>query len=260
MIIDLHTHAFPDALAARAIAKLETGNTKAFTDGTVAGLLRSMDAAGVGASVICSIATKPGQFEPILEWSKAVASDRLIPFASIHPADPLAVERVARVRDAGLRGIKIHPYYQDFDLADEAFDPFYAAVAQAGLILVSHTGFDMAFPRDRKADAARILAVSRRHPTLKFLATHFGAWDDWMDVESTLIGHRINLELSLTLELIPADQARRMILAHPSDCLFFGSDSPWGNPADTLRLLRGLDLPEPLLRKILCENALALLS
>ena len=260
MIIDLHTHAFPDALAARAIAKLEVGNTRAFTDGTVSGLLRSMDVAGIGTSVICSIATKPGQFEPILEWSKAVVSDRLIPFASIHPADPLAVERVGRVRDAGLRGIKIHPYYQDVDLADEAFDSFYAAGALAGLILVSHTGFDMAFPRDRKADATRILAVCRRHPTLKFLATHFGAWDDWADIESTLIGHRVNLELSLTLELIPADQARCMILAHPADCLYFGSDSPWGNPADTLRLLRGLDLPAPLLRKILCENALALLS
>lgn len=259
MIIDVHTHAFPDSLAPRAIAQLEVGNAKAFTDGTTAGLLRSMDAAGIEKSVICSIATRPEQFDPILKWSVGIRTDRLIPLASIHPYDPRAVERVGQVKAAGLKGLKIHPYYQGFDLADDALDGFFGAVEESGLLVVSHTGFDMAFPRDRKADAARILKLLARFPRLKFMATHFGAWSDWDDMEATLIGKPVNLEMSLTLEFLPPERVRRMILAHPADYLFFGSDSPWGDPAEGLKLLHGLDLPTPLLEKILSGNATALL-
>ena len=84
MIIDFHTHAFPDALAHRAVAQLlsEAGEVRSFLDGKVSSLIASMDANGIEASVLCSIATKPSQFEPIFRWSQQIASDRIIPLAS----------------------------------------------------------------------------------------------------------------------------------------------------------------------------------
>ena len=43
MIIDFHTHVFPDRIAASAIERLEKAiNTTASTDGTLTGLLSSM--------------------------------------------------------------------------------------------------------------------------------------------------------------------------------------------------------------------------
>jgi predicted TIM-barrel fold metal-dependent hydrolase len=45
-----------------------------------------------------------------------------------------------------VKGFKFHPYYQDFDLDDPVMDPIYAAMEERGLICVSHTGFDHAFP------------------------------------------------------------------------------------------------------------------
>jgi len=85
-IIDFHAHAFPDALAERAIAHLEKeGNAKAFLDGKVSSLLASMDSAGIERAVVCSIATKPEQFAPILKWSREIASQRIIPLPSVHP-------------------------------------------------------------------------------------------------------------------------------------------------------------------------------
>ena len=242
------------------MARLEVGNAKGFTDGTVGGLLRSMDAAGVEKSVICSIATKAEQFAPVLKWSLGIASDRLIPLASVHPVASDVVDQVREIKASGLKGIKIHPYYQGFDLADEVLSPFYEAVVETGLVLVSHTGFDIAFPRDRKADSDRILEVLARYPGLKFLATHFGAWSDWDDVESKLIGKPVNMEISLTLEFLPPERVRRMVLAHPADRLFFGSDSPWGTPKDLLALVRGLNLPDPLMARLLSGNALQLLA
>ena len=41
-VIDFHTHTFPEAIAARAVAQLSAAShTKAFTDGTEAGLCAS---------------------------------------------------------------------------------------------------------------------------------------------------------------------------------------------------------------------------
>jgi predicted TIM-barrel fold metal-dependent hydrolase len=258
-IIDVHTHAFPDAIAGRAVARLEVPDYKARHDGTVAGLLRSMDAAGVGQSVICSIATKPEQFGSILRWSLAVASARLTPFASVHPADPDAAAHIREVRDSGLKGLKIHPYYQDFDLAEDRLMPFYEAVTASGLVLVAHTGYDMAFARDQRASPEKILTVITRFPELRFVATHFGGWEYWGEVERLLIGKPLMMEISLSLDRLGPDVARRMALAHSPDHLLFGSDSPWGTPSDTLQALRSLNLEDELLGKILGGNAARLL-
>jgi len=47
-IIDFHAHAFPDALAPRAMKKLleEAPDVRAYLDGTIGALLGSMDKAG----------------------------------------------------------------------------------------------------------------------------------------------------------------------------------------------------------------------
>ena len=62
MVIDIHTHTFPDKIAAGAIAKLQaSSHTIPFTDGTNAGLAASMARAGVDASLILPVATNPRQ-------------------------------------------------------------------------------------------------------------------------------------------------------------------------------------------------------
>jgi hypothetical protein len=259
-IIDFHAHAFPDAIAARAISHLEHGGgIKAFLDGTVSALLASMDGAGIGTSVLCSIATKPEQFDPILKWSKEIASPRIVPLPSIHPKGQDPVGQAHQVAEAGLLGIKIHPYYQDFNLDDDALFPLYHALDSLGLFVLCHTGFDFAFPRDRRADPVRILRVLERVPSLRLITSHLGAWDDWDEVEKHLIGKPITMDISLSIELLGRKRARAMLLAHPADRILFGTDTPWSSQAETLGLLHSLDLGEEREALILGKNAEALL-
>ena len=260
-IIDFHAHAFPDALAARAISQLEHGGgVKAFLDGRVSSLLDSMDGAGIRTSVVCSIATKPEQFDPILKWSQAIASPRIVPLPSIHPKDSDPVGQAHRVAEAGLRGIKLHPYYQDFNVDDEALFPLYRALDKLGLFMVCHTGFDFAFPRDRRADPLRILRVLDRAPSLRFIATHMGAWDDWDEVEKHLLGKPITMDISLSLELLGQERARAMLSAHPADRIVFGTDSPWSSQSESLRMVRSLELDKEREQRLLSKNAEALLG
>lgn len=259
--IDFHTHAFPDTLARRALASLEqSGNINAYGDGTIKGLLASMDAAGIERSVLCSIATRPGQFDDILAWSAAVRSERIITLPSVHPRDEKLIAHVRQVHSEGFAGIKMHAYYQNYILDDPALFPLYEELSGLGMLLVIHAGFDIAFPRERKADPARINAITRRWPMLKLIATHVGGWDDWDEVERLLIGRPVYLELSFGTDFLPQERLKRLLLAHPQEYLLFGSDSPWTDQKKSLEGLQALNLPQRLFDRITSGNARQLLS
>lgn len=263
-IIDFHTHAFPDELAVRAVPALEAeADIKAVLDGTVSSLLASMDRAGIERSVVASIATKPAQFEPILEWSRKIAASsggRFVPFPSVHPKDPDSAEHVNAVARAGFRGIKLHSYYQGFRVDEKAADPLLRSIAEAGLVLLLHTGFDIAFPHDRLADPVRICSILRRYPHLKLVTSHFGAWKDWDEAERYILGRPIYMDISASIEFMGFERARRFLLEHPAEYLLFGSDSPWDDQASLIERVLAMDLPEHRLELLFTGNADRLLN
>ena len=260
-VIDFHTHAFPDTIAETAITALEKkGNIRAYLNGTITALLDSMEQAGIERSIVCSIATRPTQFEPILKWSISIRSEQIIPLPSIHPADPDRQNHLEQISRAGFIGIKMHPYYQDFFLDDPALFPLYEQIADLDLLLVVHTGYDIGFPRIKRADPARVLTVWQQFPNLKLITTHLGGWDDWADVRTLLTGKPIYMELSFALDFLDQIRLRDLICSHPPEYILFGTDSPWTDQATTLKMLRKLNLEEALLDRITRDNALTLLD
>lgn len=262
MITDFHTHAFPDAMAERAIKTLqaETDKAVAHLDGRVSSLLTSMDRAGIDRSVVCSIATKPTQFEKIMEWSKQIRSERIIPLASIHPGDSEAPAHIRQIAEAGLKGLKLHPYYQGFEVDAPHMEPVYGEICRQGLILVCHTGFDIAFPHDRIADPQRIARVVEAFPDLKFIATHLLSWDDWDEVERHLLGKPIYTDFSMTSVFLGAARTRAMLLKHPREYVLFGTDSPWQDQGEELERFRAFKLGSDWEQAVLVDNARRLLG
>jgi len=260
-IIDSHTHAFPDEIAVKAISALEAGcGEKAYLDGTISDLLRSMDNAGIEKSIVANIATKPTQFEPILKWSQTITSDRIIPFLSVHPADPERLTKIDRIKQTGFKGIKLHPYYQDFYLDEPVVYEMFARIEQNDLTCLVHTGFDIAFERVRRCDPARIAKVVKEFPKLKFVSTHFGAWQDWEEVRKYLIGKPVYMEISLSLEFLEQNIAKQMLEEHPAQYLLFGTDSPWSDQSTALKLLESMGLDEARYERMLRKNAMDILS
>lgn len=261
MIIDCHTHAFPDSLAQRAMPQLEKeGHVKASLDGRISSLLRSMDEAAIDQSIVLSIATRPEHYHSILKWSKLIASDRLVPFPSIHPDDPQAAEKVDLIVAEGFKGIKMHPYYQNYYLDEERVFGIYERIEASGLVLLCHTGFDIAYERVRRADPQRIVNVIERFPRLKFVTTHFGAWDDWDLVHALLLGKPVYMDVSYSMPLLPPAIAQEMLKKHPADKLLFGSDSPWAAQGEAVEAIRRMSIDPELKRGILGENARKLLD
>jgi hypothetical protein len=154
----------------------------------------------------------------------------------------------------------MHPYYQNFIFDDARMFVLYEEITRYKLILICHTGFDIAFPLNRICDPARILNVVNNFPEMKFVAAHFGAWQDWDEVEKKLIGKNIYLETSFSLETIGEKKAKELILKHPSGYLLFGTDSPWTDQKSSVKFVRSLNLDNGLTESIFYKNALRLLE
>ncbi len=262
--IDVHTHAFPDDLAARAIRKLEAECPwTAVGGGTIAALLESMDAADIDISCVCMIATKPDQVKSIFRWCKEIRSDRIEPMPSLHPDTPRPDRWTAKFVDAGLAGIKLHPMYQGFAADERRLDAIYAAAAEAGLIVQVHCGRDIAFPPDDdRAAPQRFRRVIGRHPKLKLVCTHMGGWQMWDEVEKHLVGADVLFETSFSIgdRGTGPERIANMIQRHGPERVMLGSDWPWRTQQEEADNVRRLPLPKHVIRRILHGNAARLLG
>lgn len=262
MIIDIHTHAFPDNLAGEAMNKLAySSKVKPSFDGSISGLLSSMDRAGIEKAAVLNIATKPEQVFNIIKWCLKIKSDRIVPFASVHPDNGDIKDLIKRIKGEGLLGIKLHPMYQDFYLDDDKMFFIYEEVAVNGLILIFHTGLDIAFRSDRRAEVKRLKRVIGKIPGLKIVATHTGSWQMWNDVLSEIAGLDVWLETSMTLKYIEDKKIFLEILKkHSPDRIMFGTDAPWSDQKEEVELINDLDISNELKYRIFSENAQKLLS
>ena len=260
-VIDMHTHAFPDDLAQRAIASLEaSANWKAVADGTISSLVESMDAAGVDISVVCPIATSARQTKGVFKWCKAIRGERIEPFPSVHPDTPEAGKWVHKIAKANFVGIKLHPMYQDFFPDEPRMDEIYAAATECGLTVALHCGFDISYPADARARPDRVAQVVRRHPAMQLICTHLGGWKDWDQARRHLVGSDVYLETSFSLERLGAAESAKIIRDHGVERVLFGTDWPWVAQDHEIALVKALGLDEKETGQILWSNASRLLG
>ena len=262
MKIDFHTHAFEDALAAKAMAILESkSELKAPLDGRVSSLLQDLKGAGFDHAVVCPIATRPTHWDGIRRWAHSIeeAHPELTVLGSVHPADEGILEHIDQLAAEGFKGVKFHPYYQEFAVDEARMFPIYERLAAHNMFGVFHTGFDVGFPLDRIGDPVRVKHVLEDLPSFRFIATHMGGWMLWNEVREHLLGRDIFIETSFSLEHLPPQDARAMFLAHPAERWLFGTDSPWQTLSAELAYWDALDLPAGLLEKAFGQNAARLL-
>ena len=127
-------------------------------------------------------------------------------------------------------------------------------------MILMHCGFDIAFPRERVADPARLVRVLEQFPKLRVIAAHLGAWMDWDEVEARLLGRPVYLDVSTCFDFMPREQAERILRQHPPEYLVYGSDSPWVDQLRTLEQLREFGLAPAVEAAVEGGNAAQLLA
>ena len=263
MIIDFHVHAFPDALAAKALSLLSkcSGGVKPNYDATISGLESYLAKNNVDYAVVLNIATNPHQEKKVNDFAISLLEKKnIIPFGSVHPDSPNALSELERLAKAGIRGIKLHPDYQHFFVDDEKMFPIYKKIAELGFITVFHAGVDIGYPNPVHCTPERLLRVLDLFDDAPVVAAHFGGWLLWDSVLEDLCGTKVYLDTAFSSGKMPPDYAKELIKAHGADKVLLGSDMPWSDTLDEVRFVQSLDLSAEDEEKILSNNAKRLLN
>lgn len=259
-IIDMHVHLFPDDLAAKAVPALEAmGDFRARYDGTLRGLLAEMEVSGVDVSVVQPVATKPGQVRAINEWVASITDPRVVAFGAIHPDFPDPAAEIAHMAEAGLRGFKLHPEHQAFELHDPRMDAIYSAAVEHGMIVFFHAGGDVIHETVRGTPEA-FATLLDTWPDLTAVLAHMGGFRQWEGVTERLAGRDVWFDTAYTLPILPPDEFVALTRTHGVDRVLFGSDGPWTNAAIEIEHLRTCGLTPAEIDAVLGGNAARLLG
>ena len=257
MVVDVHSHDFPDAIAPRAMAGMcrETdGVLWPVGDGTLANHLDHMEHSGVDRAVLCPIATKPSQFEVIFHRALAIrdgmfgerARRMIVPFASVHPDDPDIKGHLKSIADAGIKGVKIHPYYQDFSLVESRSIRMFRIIADLGLVVQCHAGCDVSWRGiSGKCGSAEIATLMKECPSLKLIAAHLGGCFGYPPHEvDRLLDCGVYVDTSALHWRWFHDEEMRLLRSWPSDRIMFATDFPWVHYPEAISWVKSVRAPE----------------
>lgn len=267
MVVDFHTHIFPEKIAARTIEKLEhIADVKAFTDGREQSLVASMEGAFIDLSVVLPVVTRPEQFDTVNHFAARLnekyqdKKKRLLSFGGIHPDTSDFRKELRIIKDLGLLGIKLHPDYQDTYMDDLKYMRILDYASELGLISVVHAGIDIGFPEHVRCTPKRIRKVLDEVAPKKMVLAHYGSFGLWQETEELLAGEDVYFDTAYTFGFIEDSVFLKILKKHGADRILFATDSPWSGQKESLAHLGTLGLDKKDFDKIMGQNAEKLLG
>ena len=267
MIVDFHTHVFPEAIAKKTISYLENkSHSSAHTRGTLEELIKSMKESGIDYSVALSVVTRPSQFTTVNNYLAEInGKDGIISFGGLHPDCEDIEDKLDYIKKLGLIGIKLHPDYQDTRMDDPKYIKICKEAIKRGLIVLFHSGWDIGYPDSHNASveyAANLLNAinADEQEDAKIVFAHTGGWKNWDLVEEMLVGRNVYFDLSFSMPFLSKEQLTRIIKDHGSDRILFATDSPWSGQKQSIADISALDLDREELDAIFYTNAAKLLN
>jgi uncharacterized protein len=254
-IIDGHFHIWPDAIAKRALAN-PSPEQQRFGDGTEAGAIAAMDRAGIDRAVCLGVANTARHTDSANGFVASLDPARFIGFGTIHP-DLSVEENVSGLRARQLRGVKIHPLFQNFSLDDPRLLNILDAL-QGEFAAIVHVGEGGAKFGGEQCTPLMLRDIARRFPRLSLIACHFGGYHLLDEAEESVVGlpGQVYLDTSWppSLATIDPNRVRAIIERHGPDRIIYGSDWPMADPAAEVGAVEALGLADEHTKAILGEN------
>ena len=244
MIIDAHTHVWPDKIAGLALNSNPVPGLEARGDGTVGGLTADMAASGVEISCCLAIANEARHVDRVNEFAAGLATPQRLAFGTVH-VDLSTEENLTSLRRHGITRVKIHPLFQDFGLDDprlwDLFEAFDDEIA-----VITHVGEGGDARANGLSSPAMIRAIAQQFPDLRLIACHFGGYKILDDAEEMLAGADVVLETSWppTLATLRPERVAALIRRHGAERIVFGSDWPMTSPAAEIAAIEALGLSD----------------
>ncbi len=268
MIIDFHTHVFPEKIAKSTIDALASkSQNKPHTDGTVEGMLNALEDADAQIAVTLPVLTKPTQFDSVVKFASYVNENysrgerKLISFAGMHPACDDIAGKMEHIKSLGIKGVKIHPDYQATFIDDKGYIEILKNAKKFDLIVVTHAGVDEGYKgHPVMCPPERVLRVIEEVGHEKFVLAHYGGHKQWQKVYDLLAGTNVYFDTAHCLTEIDVDMFKSILSKHGHDKVLFATDCPWSNIKEDAKTLQSFGLGVDVEEKLLYKNALKLLN
>lgn len=259
-IIDTHFH-------------LEPGSERPSLQETLAALDEIRAHGGVATAGLIVVAQKDdleftrSENDRAVELSRA-SEGRFFAFGSVHPGDgDAAIAELERIAGLGVRGLKLHPNSQVFDVASPEVTRVVKRAAELGLVLL----FDAYSPFD-PGQTGKFVKLAIAHPTARFILAHMGG-PRFFDMAifgilkeyPKIYQRNVWLELSAVSHMVVGSPSLTEQLRHTCrlvgiDRVLFGSDYPVVAPAQAVADVHALGFDAEEERSILHDNAAALFA
>jgi len=257
-IIDAHCHIYPQKIAAKAVTAIGTFyGIKMAEDGTAAALIAEGAAIGVEKYVVHSTATTVHQVRSINEYiyGEMLSHPEFIGFMTLHNemTDEAIEEEVELALSRGMKGVKLHPDFQRFNI-DDAENIYRVTAGKLPVLL--HMG-------DRRYDFSspeRLRKMALKYPEQIFIGAHFGGYSVWDKVGCLKDLPNVRFDTSSSLFALDKQRAADMIREFGHERYFFGTDFPMWRSDEELKRFLALPLTEEEREDILYRNAAKLLG
>lgn len=277
MIIDVHTHAYPEQIWNKIAERIgRVSGSRVEADGTPNGLVASMEQAGVDYSVFLPVATNPKQVGKLnaqaIQFMEQYESQGILSFGAIHPDTENVKEVLRGIQNAGLKGIKIHPDYQQTYFDDIRYMRILDAASEQGLLVLTHAGMDEMYPEEVHCDVRRILNVIQTVKSDHLILAHMGGWQMWQEVERDVCGAPVYLDTAYSLTgtvgvenngtfgaMLDDESFVNLVRKHGVEKILFGSDTPWSSQQESVAWIQQCSLTDEEKKLVLGENAASIL-
>ncbi len=252
-IIDAHTHIYPEKIAEKATEAIsEFYQIPMCHFGSSEVLLESGRQIGVEKYLVCSAATVPQQVPIINDFilRECAKHPEFLGFGTVHPDYEDMDGELRRIKALGLRGVKLHPDFQQFYIDDGAALPMFKAIRDNDMFVLVHLGDD----KRPYSDPKRMAFVIDEVPGLKVIGAHFGSYGVWWDNLETYRPGTIVFDISSSLFLLDKKTAYQFFDRYGIGSFFWGTDFPMWDHREELERFFALGLSEEENRMILYDN------
>ena len=232
-VADAHAHIYPGKIAVKATAAVGTFYDLEMENVGVPHVLHELGIkTGIERFLVSSVATKLDQVRPItaLIAEKCKVYPEFIGLAAWHQDVSDIDGEFDYIQSLGLKGIKLHPDFQRFNIDDPKMLDVYREADRRNLPILFHTGDN----RTDYSSPEKLARVIDKIPQLTCIAAHLGGYREWDVARRVLKGSGVYIDTSSSLFCVSKESARASIEHFGIDHTMFGTDFPMWTPETEL--------------------------
>lgn len=219
-------------------------------------LSRHLAAADIDGAVVSPRRPPGGDLSAANEWlATEVEDEQYYPVARIDPLDDDAVEQARRALDAGMRGLRLHPWEDGYRITDPSVATVIEAAADRTVPVWIHAGYPVV------THALSVRPVVDAFPDVRFVLTHAAQLDpSGGGVADALLLARTTRNTYFELSgVYRRDLIENLLATVGPERVLFGSNAPYFHPAVEKTRITAADIPAEAKARMLGPSVQALL-